>query len=220
MPSSPRIGESDARHPSSFWYRRLGFQILDPDGWDRVNFLESWCERITWEEFMSRVSYSTITTDGWEYSPVSVCQEDDISCHQLTRWRDMCGDGGLHAFPWENQNECALRLELAYLDGSVTTLDREDGITEHKWAKKDHRFNAYPIDFGTMNLVEAHAFGMKISESTNGFMIEVKTKGSPSVTRVRNGDVLLWRIEEGNPVIYQVVSTRDLDNEWVSADGE
>lgn len=33
--------------------------ILDPDGWDRKNFEESWNEFITEEEFQKRLSYST-----------------------------------------------------------------------------------------------------------------------------------------------------------------
>lgn len=34
--------------------------ILDPDGWDRKNYVESWNELITEEEFMTRVFKSTI----------------------------------------------------------------------------------------------------------------------------------------------------------------
>lgn len=34
--------------------------ILDPDGWDRKNLSESWDERITEDEFGSRVASSTI----------------------------------------------------------------------------------------------------------------------------------------------------------------
>jgi hypothetical protein len=36
-----------------------GFQILDPDGWDRSNFEVSWKEAITKEEFERRCSLST-----------------------------------------------------------------------------------------------------------------------------------------------------------------
>ena len=34
--------------------------ILDPDGWDRKNWAYSWYELISQEEFMSRVSKSTV----------------------------------------------------------------------------------------------------------------------------------------------------------------
>lgn len=33
--------------------------VLDPDGWDRQNFQESWNEFIIEEEFNKRLSYST-----------------------------------------------------------------------------------------------------------------------------------------------------------------
>lgn len=33
--------------------------VLDPDGWDRGNFEESWNEFITEEEFQKRLSHST-----------------------------------------------------------------------------------------------------------------------------------------------------------------
>lgn len=34
--------------------------ILDPDGWDRSNFDESWAELISREEFLDRVTKSTL----------------------------------------------------------------------------------------------------------------------------------------------------------------
>lgn len=37
----------------------LGKDILDPDGWDRSNFDESWNERITEQEFNNRLMMST-----------------------------------------------------------------------------------------------------------------------------------------------------------------
>lgn len=37
----------------------LGVDILDPDGWDRQNFVESWAERITEDEFTIRMMMST-----------------------------------------------------------------------------------------------------------------------------------------------------------------
>lgn len=38
----------------------LGKDILDPDGWDRSDFENSWNEMITEDEFNNRVSMSTI----------------------------------------------------------------------------------------------------------------------------------------------------------------
>ena len=46
-------------HRSGAWCLLLGFEVLDPDGWDRTNFQESWNEPITRDEFMRRVSKST-----------------------------------------------------------------------------------------------------------------------------------------------------------------
>lgn len=37
-----------------------GLTIMDPDGWDRKNYDESWAEEITQEEFEKRVAISTI----------------------------------------------------------------------------------------------------------------------------------------------------------------
>lgn len=36
-----------------------GYNVLDPDGWDRSNFNESWAEKITEEEFLNRLHLST-----------------------------------------------------------------------------------------------------------------------------------------------------------------
>lgn len=34
--------------------------IMDPDGWDRKNFLDSWTEKITYQEYMFRFCQSTV----------------------------------------------------------------------------------------------------------------------------------------------------------------
>lgn len=47
------------RHPSEHWLEVTGVRVLDPDGWDRSNFEESWAEPITLEEFNQRVALST-----------------------------------------------------------------------------------------------------------------------------------------------------------------
>lgn len=41
------------------WEQLLGFQILDPDGWDRSNFEVSWAEPISESEFRTRLAVST-----------------------------------------------------------------------------------------------------------------------------------------------------------------
>lgn len=46
-------------------YFKDNLQIIDPDGWDRLNFSYSWYkEKISLEEFKSRVMFSTITWKG------------------------------------------------------------------------------------------------------------------------------------------------------------
>lgn len=40
-----------------------GVQVMDPDGWDRQNFQESWAEKITHDEFMRRLCRSTVLED-------------------------------------------------------------------------------------------------------------------------------------------------------------
>lgn len=53
---------------SKEWYEEipteLGFIIYDPDGWDRSNYEFSFNqESITKEEFVKRVSYSTVLSN-------------------------------------------------------------------------------------------------------------------------------------------------------------
>lgn len=49
---------------SEMWYTiylKDKVDILDPDGWDRSNYIYSWEEElITWKEFLKRLSMSTI----------------------------------------------------------------------------------------------------------------------------------------------------------------
>lgn len=48
---------------SEEWAKELAAKceiiVMDPDGWDRKNFVHSWAERITKEEFVKRVTVST-----------------------------------------------------------------------------------------------------------------------------------------------------------------
>ena len=48
------------RRKSSEWTELLGLTVLDPDGWDRRNFAESWAEPITIDEFKRRAGRSTV----------------------------------------------------------------------------------------------------------------------------------------------------------------
>jgi hypothetical protein len=45
--------------PSQEWCELLDIMILDPDGWDRTRFTESWAEPITIDEFKRRCWTST-----------------------------------------------------------------------------------------------------------------------------------------------------------------
>jgi len=50
---------------SEEWSEILDITVMDPDGWDRKNFAESWNELITRDEFMKRAIYSTLVPKGW-----------------------------------------------------------------------------------------------------------------------------------------------------------
>lgn len=57
---------SEVRKPSYQWYPTWQLEkcarILDPDGWDRDNWEQSWnVERITYEEFCDRAMHCTLT---------------------------------------------------------------------------------------------------------------------------------------------------------------
>jgi hypothetical protein len=49
--------------PSDFWHVlyaiNTGMIVLDPDGWDRKHWEQSWGEPITWIEFQQRAAFST-----------------------------------------------------------------------------------------------------------------------------------------------------------------
>ena len=46
---------------SAEWIKEVGYEVLDPDGWDRSNFEYSFYkEEITFEEFQKRLFMSTI----------------------------------------------------------------------------------------------------------------------------------------------------------------
>jgi hypothetical protein len=51
----------DVKKPSSEWIKEVGYEVLDPDGWDRSNFQYSWYEEdITYQEFQKRLLISTV----------------------------------------------------------------------------------------------------------------------------------------------------------------
>lgn len=50
------------------WQKQVPLLVLDPDGWDRLNFEYSWYEElITYEEFNNRAGKSTtLWREGFE----------------------------------------------------------------------------------------------------------------------------------------------------------
>ena len=49
------------------WLQHSDFKhvcLMDPDGWDRKNFDESWAEKITRSEFEERLMHSTVIYDA------------------------------------------------------------------------------------------------------------------------------------------------------------
>ena len=46
---------------SAEWIKEVGYEVLNPDGWDRTNFEYSWYkEKITMTEFKRRLAFSTV----------------------------------------------------------------------------------------------------------------------------------------------------------------
>jgi hypothetical protein len=57
-------GEAEFKQNADKWLASPifnGVTVLDPDGWDRSNFAESWAEQITLGEFNRRLNLSTIS---------------------------------------------------------------------------------------------------------------------------------------------------------------
>lgn len=64
--------DPDEVHNSSWWAKELDITIMDADGWDRMNFADSWAELINHEEFLNRAFRSTMAKNadlrkaGWD----------------------------------------------------------------------------------------------------------------------------------------------------------
>ena len=53
--------KKEIKKTSAEWIKQVGYEILDPDGWDRTNYDYSFNkEKITMEEFQKRLSLSTV----------------------------------------------------------------------------------------------------------------------------------------------------------------
>ena len=53
--------KKEIKKTSAEWIKEVGYEILDPDGWDRTNYDYSFNkEKITMEEFQKRISLSTV----------------------------------------------------------------------------------------------------------------------------------------------------------------
>ena len=51
----------EIKKTSAEWIKEVGYEVLDPDGWDRTNFDYSWNkEKIPMAEFNRRLSMSTV----------------------------------------------------------------------------------------------------------------------------------------------------------------
>lgn len=66
------VAESTELHDSAEWAKILDVTVMDADGWDRLDFKNSWAEKITRAEFKSRASRSTSASNadlrksGWD----------------------------------------------------------------------------------------------------------------------------------------------------------
>jgi hypothetical protein len=47
------------KRSSHFWSNETGIEVLDPDGWNRMDYEKSWAEEITRDEFIRRAGMST-----------------------------------------------------------------------------------------------------------------------------------------------------------------
>ena len=53
--------KSEIKKTSAEWIKEVGYEVLDPDGWDRTNYDYSFNkEKITMDEFQKRLFLSTV----------------------------------------------------------------------------------------------------------------------------------------------------------------
>lgn len=52
---------NEIKKTSSEWIKEVGYEVIDPDGWNRSDFQNSWYEEmITYQEFQIRLLGSTL----------------------------------------------------------------------------------------------------------------------------------------------------------------
>jgi hypothetical protein len=52
---------NEIKKTSSEWIKEVGYEVIDPDGWNRSDFQNSWYEEmITYQEFQKRLLGSTL----------------------------------------------------------------------------------------------------------------------------------------------------------------
>jgi hypothetical protein len=73
------------------WCLRTGIRVVDPDGWDRKNYLISWQEPITRSEFLKRAGASTcmawpspLYDEKWKHEIHEPIKDETVSENQDT----------------------------------------------------------------------------------------------------------------------------------------
>lgn len=52
---------NEIKKTSSEWIKEVGYEVINPDGWNRSDFQNSWYEEmITYQEFQKRLLGSTL----------------------------------------------------------------------------------------------------------------------------------------------------------------
>lgn len=69
MSFEENVDSGSAKLNSRDWSEKLGVVVVDPDGWDRSDFDQSWAELITEEEFRTRLQCSTSMQRAKSKSP-------------------------------------------------------------------------------------------------------------------------------------------------------
>lgn len=73
------------------WCLRTGIRVVDPDGWDRKNYLISWQEPITRDDFLARAELSTcmawpspLYDEKWKHEIHEPIKDETMSENQDT----------------------------------------------------------------------------------------------------------------------------------------